>query len=147
VFRHNEHEIDKARSLTRELGIEVRINKMRTDMGREIFEKDSESIERDGKWIPESPDHRAFDVEGKKKLKQVVCKNPWSTAVINWEGSVLPCCAVYGEGHAFGNVFEEPFRSIWNNKPYRMARREIKDKIRDSHTICHVCKENGFLHF
>jgi len=147
VFRHNEHEIEKVRSLASRLGIEVRINRMRTDMGREILEKDSESIERDKEWIPENKQYCAFDLLNKRKITQVVCKNPWTTAVINWDGSVLPCCAVYGERYAFGNVFYESFRSIWNNRNYRMARKEIKDKIKNSHTICHICKKNGFLHF
>jgi len=147
VFRHNEHEIAKAQDLARDMGIEVRINKMRTDMGKEIFEKDKEAIERDGAWIPEGQEYSAFDLQDKKKRSQMVCKNLWGTAVINWDGSVLPCCAVYGERYAFGNVFHEPFRSIWNNEKYRMARREIKNNLENSHTICHICKENGFLHF
>jgi len=147
VFRHNQHEIGKAKDLARDLGIEVRINKMRTDMGKEIFEKDREAIERDKAWIPEGAEHSAFDVEGRKKRRQMICKNLWGTAVINWDGSVLPCCAVYGERYAFGNVFQEAFRSIWNNEMYQMARREIKNKLENSHTICHICKENGFLHF
>ena len=109
--------------------------------------KDSEAIERDEAWIPEGAEHSAFDVEGRKKRRQMICKNLWGTAVINWDGSVLPCCAVYGERYAFGNVFQEPFRSIWNNEMYQMARREIKNKLENSHTICHICKENGFLHF
>ena len=147
VFRHNEHEIKKAENLAKDLGIEVRINKMRTDMGKEIFEKDSEAIERDKAWIPEGAEHSAFDVERRRKRKQMICKNLWGTAVINWDGSVLPCCAVYGERYAFGNVFDEPFRSIWNNRKYQMARREIRNKLENSHTICHICKTNGFLHF
>jgi radical SAM protein with 4Fe4S-binding SPASM domain len=147
VFRFNEHEVEKITKLTNRLGIELRVNKMRTDMGREIFEKDRESIERDIEWIPENEHYRAFDLAKNKKLKQMVCKNLWGTAVINWDGSVLPCCAVYGERYAFGNVFDESFRSIWNSRTYRSARKEIKNRIRNSNTICHTCKENEFLHF
>lgn len=147
VFRHNEHEIERAKALARELGIEARINRMRTDMGKEIFEKDRESIERDGEWIPENPVYSAFDLARKRKKKKVGCKDLWSTAVINWDGSVLPCCAVYGERYAFGNVLRESFRSIWNNGRYKAARREVKNGVGDSHTICHTCRENGFLHF
>jgi radical SAM protein with 4Fe4S-binding SPASM domain len=147
VFRHNEHEIEKARALAKELGVEVRINKMRTDMGKEIFEKDTESIERDMEWIPESDEYSAFDLVSKKKKQQTRCRDLWSTTVINWDGSVLPCCAVYEEKYAFGNVFDEPFRSIWNNERYQMARREIRNKVKNSHTVCHICKQNEFMHF
>lgn len=145
VFRHNEHEIEKVKELGRDLGLEVRINSMRTDMGREIFEKVEDSIERDGEWIPLNGEHCAFNLEGTRG--RIACKHLWKTAVINWDGAVLPCCAVYGEQYAFGNVFEEPFALIWNNEKYRMARQEVLDKIRKSPTICHTCKENGFLNF
>jgi radical SAM protein with 4Fe4S-binding SPASM domain len=147
VFRHNEHEIENIKDLAQRLGVEVRINKMRTDMGKEILERDSESIERDKEWIPQNLQYAAFDLGRGKKITQMVCKNLWSTAVINWEGSVLPCCAVYGERYSFGNVFQESFRSIWNNGRYRMARKELKNRIENSHTICHTCRKNEFLHF
>jgi radical SAM protein with 4Fe4S-binding SPASM domain len=147
VFRHNEHEIGKIRKLVKDLGIELRINKMRTDMGKEIFEKVKDSIERDKDWIPENPKYSAFDIDKKEKKIQMRCKQLWTTSVINWDGSVLPCCAVYGEQYAFGNVFKESFASIWNNKNYRLARKEVLNKIKESPTVCHICKENGFLHF
>ncbi len=145
VFKHNEHEIGKIEELARGIGIELRINRMRTDMGKEIFEKMEDSLERDKNWIPENPKYCAFDLV--KRKKQVKCNHLWKTAVINWDGAVLPCCAVYGERYAFGNVFEEPFTSIWNNEKYRLARQEVRNKIKESPTICHICKENEFLHF
>lgn len=147
VFSFNEHEIEKIKHLAKDLGIELRINKMRTDMGKEIFERVKDSIERDKDWIPENPKYSAFDLEKKEKKVMMKCKQLWTTAVINWDGAVLPCCAVYGEQYAFGNVLEEPFVSIWNNHSYRLARKEILNKIKESPTICHICKENGFLHF
>jgi len=147
VFRFNEHEVERIGQLAKNLGVELRINRMRTDMGKEIFEKVEDSIERDRDWIPENPEYSAFDLDKKEKKKQMKCKQLWTTAVVNWDGSVLPCCAVYGEKYAFGNVHQEPFASIWNNQNYRLARKEIRNKIKESPTICHICKENGFLHF
>lgn len=145
VFKHNEHEVEKMKEVARGLGVELRINRMRTDMGKEIFERVEDSIERDKDWIPLSPEHCGFDLEGKEN--RFTCKHLWKTAVINWDGAVLPCCAVYGERYAFGNVFEEPFASIWNNEKYRSARQEVLNKREKSPTICHTCKENGFLNF
>jgi radical SAM protein with 4Fe4S-binding SPASM domain len=147
VFRFNEHEVERIKQFAKDLGIELRINKMRTDMGKEIFEKVEDSIERDRGWIPDDPRYSAFDLDKKEKKTQMKCKQLWTTAVINWDGAVLPCCAVYGERYAFGNVFKERFASIWNNQSYKLARKEIHNKIKESPTICHVCKENGFLHF
>lgn len=145
VFRHNQHEVEKIKEIANSLGVELRINKMRTDMGKEIFERMEDSIERDKDWIPLNSEHCGFDLEGKGS--RFTCKHLWKTAVINWNGAVLPCCAVYGERYAFGNVFEEPFASIWNNEKYRSARQEVLNKREKSPTICHTCKENGFLNF
>jgi len=147
VFRHNEHEVEKIKQLAKDLGIELRINKMRTDMGKEIFEKARESILRDKDWIPESPQYSAFDLRKEEKKKQMTCRQLWTMAVINWDGVVLPCCAVYGERYGFGNAFKESFAVIWNNQKYQMARKEVRNRIEKSPTICHICKESGFLHF
>jgi radical SAM protein with 4Fe4S-binding SPASM domain len=144
VFRHNEHEVERVKEVANSIGVELRINRMRTDMGKEIFERVEDSIERDKDWIPLNPEHCGFDPEGKKHF---TCKHLWKTAVINWDGAILPCCAVYGERYAFGNIFEEPFALIWNNEKYRLARQEVLNKRERSPTICHTCKEHGFLNF
>ena len=147
VFRHNEHEIEKIKALAEGLGVELRIHRMRTDMGKELFEKTEDSMERDKDWIPRSKEYCLADIDNKGKKTKPKCKHLWNTTVINWDGAVLPCCAVYGEKYRFGNALKESFASIWNNEKYRLARREVLDKIKNSHTICHTCKENGFLHF
>jgi len=147
VFKFNEHEVEKIKQLSKDLGVDLRIHRMRTDMGKEIFEKVEDSIERDKEWIPANPKYSAFDLNRKEKKVQMKCRQPWTTAVINWDGSVLPCCAVYGERYAFGNVFRAPFVSIWNNQSYQSARKELLNQIQGGSTICHICKENGFLHF
>lgn len=67
-------------------------------------------------------------------------------SVVNWDGSVFPCCAVYGDRYSFGNALSEGFASVWNGKKYVAARREILGKIKESNTICHICKQNDFLH-
>jgi radical SAM protein with 4Fe4S-binding SPASM domain len=147
VFKHNEHEIGKIKELAGNLGVELRINRMRTDMGKEIFEKVEASIQRDKDWIPQSPKYSISGLDKRRKKARSKCKFLWRTSVINWDGAVLPCCAVYGEQYAFGNVFKDSFASIWNNEKYKLARKEILNRIRNSRTICHTCKENRFLHF
>jgi len=147
VFRHNEHEIDDMRELARNLNVEYRINRMRTDMAKEIFEEAAASVERDKQWIPESDKYSAFDLAKRDKRHQMVCRELWKTAVINWDGSVLPCCAVYGDRYAFGNVTQQPFNVIWNNEKYRVARKEVRNRVTSSPTICHICRQHGYLHF
>lgn len=144
VFKYNEHEIENIRKLAKNLNVDVLIDPMRTDMGKEIFERVGDAIERDKAWIPENQQYSNYNLNAKDKKRYVTCSQPWKMAMVNWDGSVLPCCHIYGEQHAFGNVFREKFFSIWNNEKYVLARKEILNKIEKSPTICHMCKENGF---
>ena len=148
VFRHNEHEVDVARKLAEEMGVEIRINKMRTDMGKEIFETASISIERDSDWIPEDPKYCAFDMEHKEvKEQKSFCDLPWKETVINWNGSVLPCCSVFEDKYSFGDTSQNKFKDVWNSEKYVAARRELLGKENKGSTICHICKASGFTHF
>ncbi len=144
VFKHNEHEIDHIRKLAKDLNVDLLIDPMRTDMGKEIFEKVEDAIERDRAWIPEGAQYSNYNLPAKDKKRYVPCRQLWKMAMINWDGSVLPCCHIYGERYAFGNVFKETFFSIWNNEKYVLSRKEILNKIEKSPTICHTCKKNGF---
>lgn len=146
VFSHNEHETERAGEMATRLGVRLEINRMRPDMGKEIFETAEEAIARDSKWLPEDPQHNIFDMEKKRPKKRFSCDQLWTETVINWDGSVLPCCAVYSERYAFGNILERPFREIWNGESYQAARKEVLSKENETWTICRVCKKTGFLH-
>ncbi|MGD9823095.1 radical SAM/SPASM domain-containing protein [Desulfobacter sp.] len=147
VFRHNEHEVEKIKQLSKELGVELAINMIRPDMGKEIFDDVKQAIERDGKWLPENSEYCPFDMVSQEKKIVRSCRALWKTAVINWNGNVFPCCSVFGDQYQFGNVFTESFRTIWNNEHYIAARKEVKGRIENSSTICHICRRTGYLHF
>lgn len=143
VFKHNEHEIDIAKELAQKIGIKIKVSKMRPDMGKEVFETTQKALERDNAWIPDIPE---YIVTSTKRQKRIGCMFPWTEPVINWDGSILPCCAVYSEKYAFGNILENSFRHIWNNEMYVAARKEILGIKNEKETICHICKSNGYLH-
>ena len=143
VFKHNEHETNAAQELAKKIGINIKISRMRPDMGKEIFETTQKALERDKAWIPDNP---AYTVISTKQKKRIGCMLPWTETMINWDGSVLPCCAVYSEKHAFGNILKNSFAEIWNNEMYVAARKEILGMKNEKKTICHTCKNSGFLH-
>ncbi len=147
VFSHNEHEIEKARKMAKELGVRLEIKRMRPDMGKEIFETAEEAIHRDGHWLPKNPEYNMFDMEKKRPRKPFSCDLLWTETVINWDGAVLPCCSVYSEKYAFGNILERPFKEIWNGEMYMAARKEVLSKEGNgTWTVCRMCKSTGFLH-
>jgi radical SAM protein with 4Fe4S-binding SPASM domain len=145
VFRHNEHEVAIARGLAAELGIELSLNRARTDMGREIFETVEVALERDGHWLPTSDELCAYDRENKVAQREPTCHLPWGDTAINWDGNVLACCSVYSEKHSYGNIHDGSFRAVWNGELYQEARREILGKGETRDTICKTCKRNGYL--
>ena len=146
VFKHNEHEIEKAKIMAKDIGVKLLINKMRTDMGKEVLETAEQSIERDSKWLPENPDYNIFNMAEKKPKKSFSCDLLWTETVINWDGSILPCCSVYDEKYSFGNIKENSFKEIWNNEKYLSARSDVLGRKNNKvKTICRICKANGYL--
>jgi radical SAM protein with 4Fe4S-binding SPASM domain len=146
VFRHNEHEIPTAKKLAQELGIELHLNRARTDMGREIFETVEQALERDGHWLPENDEYCAYDREKNEAQREVICTLPWKDSAINWDGQVLACCSIYSEKHAYGSIHEADFLEIWNGESYTEARKEILGGYGETRdTICKTCKHNGYL--
>jgi len=147
VFRHNEHEIEKARAMAKEMGVEFRIGLMRTSMKDEILKPHKEAIERDKNWIPDNPEYSAYDktnYTAKKMIKS--CRKPWQEISINWNGLVFSCCAVYGEKYNFGDAKAASIKAIWNNPKFVSARKEVLDKKLTPTTICGICRDNGFMH-
>jgi radical SAM protein with 4Fe4S-binding SPASM domain len=52
------------------------------------------------------------------------CSWPWTSAYVTWDGFVSPCCIP--STYFCGNVFQEPFKEIWNNEKYHAFRRRLK---------------------
>jgi len=143
VFRHNEHEADKAVKMGRKLGVNhVGIT------NAFIGDKD---------WIPSNPKYSNYNNEIKEdsmtfdyfKLNdKAFCHWPWEAIAVNTNGSVSACCSVEEEKDDFGNVFDQPFEELWNGEMYRMARMHIKDKgaaKKDRRHICAECRHSGLI--
>jgi radical SAM protein with 4Fe4S-binding SPASM domain len=80
---------------------------------------------------------------GKFKLKNRLdnnCWKMWSSAVITWDGAVVPCCFDKDATHKFGNITTQKFKTIWKSKPYSSFRQSIL-KGRNQIEICKNCSE------
>jgi radical SAM protein with 4Fe4S-binding SPASM domain len=150
VMSHNEHEIEKAKQSAKALGVdEIRFRPLRCDMGREIFMSDKEKIETIKEWLPEQERYARYDYKRqirKQRLNKCLFLN--TTAVLNADGSVSPCCGVYDKKWDFGNAFSEGILTIWNNEKYQQARKAVLNKDSSDKTlVCSYCIENGFLEY
>jgi MoaA/NifB/PqqE/SkfB family radical SAM enzyme len=70
------------------------------------------------------------------------CMRPWTTAYITANGNALPCCiapfaTLDYESLKLGNVFEQPFDSVWNDGRYQDWRRRLLSP--EPHPACANC--------
>jgi radical SAM protein with 4Fe4S-binding SPASM domain len=147
VMKHNEHELPLLEKTRQELGIDrLAIGGVRSDMGKEIFTSDKEKIGSLEKWLPSKEELSRYDFEKKqrKNLKKT-CAFLWFVSVINWNGSVSPCCANYNEKFDFGNAFEKGFKAVWNNEKYVAARKAVASMKPNGKTVCDNCIRTGFI--
>lgn len=137
VVHANEHEIDQLHALAKEIGIdEVRFKTAQVydyEHGNELI-PDNEAYSRYSK----QPD-------GTYRMKYKGgdhCWRMWSSAVITWDGQVVPCCFDKDAHHTLGTLATHSFAAIWNNERYRNFREQVLQD-RNAIEICTNCTEGA----
>jgi radical SAM protein with 4Fe4S-binding SPASM domain len=153
VMRHNEHEVEAAKKMAAELGVDS----ITIDHAYLPVAAREEAL----KWLPQDPNYHRYDLAELEKgwqalekeqdirtasdrrqspadtrerpgedihahnnfQRRVNCSWLWTQATINWDGSVAPCCAVYEPSFDFGSISGASFKKVWNNEMYRASRR------------------------
>ena len=146
VTRFTEKEVPKAKRLAKEIGVDhIEFAKLLCDMSQRFFLDPKSQFENVKEWLPRDERYSAYGsiLKRRKKALNNDCSSLWTRSVINWDGSIFPCCNVYGEKWGFGNALEEGFSAIWNNDAYRSSREIVANgKITKKKTICHICAKN-----
>ena len=142
----NEHEIEKAKTLAKQLGIDkLEIASFRCNMADELFLNNENQYQNVKSWLPKDEKLSMYDYKRKKKKKiKKLCRLLWFESVVNPYGSISPCCASWYERDDFGNISSSSFIEIWNNQEYKTARRIYtnRKKIPMESNICYVCYKN-----
>jgi MoaA/NifB/PqqE/SkfB family radical SAM enzyme len=142
VFRHNEHEIEAAKKMAQELGVNA------FGATSAFIAADSQEFKE---WIPLNKEYSRYDLS--VDLKEIVCSDSllkqnqegvcdwlWRGIAINWDGTFAPCCGVYLEEEDFGNIVEEnDFHKLWNNDHYIIARDFMRKKEKPRQDIRNTC--------
>lgn len=140
---HNEDEVGEMRRLARELGVDVfDIKTVGIDGDDPDFARLAE------KYLPKDADKRRYEVgPGGARLKAQVTKCNWiyRTAVVNWDGAMVPCCHDTHDTHVFGNAFRDGgVAAVWQGRAYTAFRRALREDIR-AMPLCQHCPEaEGF---
>jgi len=139
VMRHNEHELEAARALARQLDVE----RFRPISAGLPFD-DLQNLELAGRWISDHPTYRGYHPEkmlARGYLYDEPCFYPYRAMTINPDGAVAPCCAIFHTKWDFGSVLEQSVREIWNSLPYQSARSLFSDRpiANPVSTVCEGC--------
>lgn len=133
VFGHNEHELHLVKKAGKELGVdEVKIK------SAQIYDFNHSHL------LPGSMEHSRYRKEnGTYIIKNELmnhCWRMWSSAVITWDGKVIPCCFDKDAHYQLGNVSDQSFRDVWLSDGYNDFRNKVLVN-RKSIDICTNCTE------
>lgn len=146
VFKHNEHEIPGIKDVAAKLGVGLYLRDG-TLGGKGQSPPLIKDVALAEQWLsPNEEYHKEYDYfDLKPNIQEGYCAFLWKVVTINWDGSVFPCCWVYESNQKFGNINEQSFKEIWNNKLFRSSRSlfEKAGPLEDQNypeTICYHCK-------
>jgi len=134
IMKSNEHEIEKIKNLSQKMGVDESVFKTVGVM--DYFSK--EDIK---KYLPTNKKYSRYlikndQIESKQKIKNW-CDFLWDEIIINWDGSVVPCCFDMNNMFVFGNAFKDKMKDIWNNEKYIVFR----EKILTNKKAIKLCKD------
>lgn len=136
VFKHNAHEVDRARQKAAELGVD----RFRVIPPGIPFEfEEPETLKR--KWfVPSSDPAHAGEAESFRDQMKSSCFYLYRSFTVNPDGGTAPCCVINGEHNDFGDLKAHRVTEIWNNDKYRSARSLFRtDGEARVPTVCERC--------
>lgn len=135
VVKPNEHQIEDAKRLAKEIGVDdVRFKTA------QIYD-----YENGNALIPTIDKYSRYKKQAngtytiKNKLANS-CWKLWHACVITWDGLVVPCCFDKDAQHRLGDLKKRSFQEIWKEKEYEEFRAKLiqgRDKI----DICANCSD------
>lgn len=135
VMRHNEHQIEAMKKLTKDLGADKLL----------IKTAQVETLSEANYWLPGDVELRRYRLEGDllkpKRIGTGPCLRPWTSTLVNWDGAVVPCCFDKNGHHTFGSIQKEgEFNKIWHSEEYASFRTQMLTD-RGSLDICSNCSQ------
>lgn len=135
VVKPNEHQVDEARKLAKEYGVD----EIRFKTAQIYGNPEASGL------LPENTRYARYikNKEGQYVIKNQQlnhCWRMWHSCVITWDGTVVPCCFDKDATHAMGNLQQHTLYQIWFGKLYRHFRSRLL-LSRKNIDICANCTE------
>jgi radical SAM protein with 4Fe4S-binding SPASM domain len=136
VFEHNRHEIESARRMAAEAGVDA----------FEVFNATPVLTDINDQA-------KAFLESNETHTQKALCRSLWSGIYVGPQGDVLPCSLAFRAEESFGNLLTQDISEVWNNKNYVNARKMFSEKIFENEipVPCNgckyktICKRSGFV--
>lgn len=137
VVKPNEHQIEEAKQLADKMGVD----EIRFKTAQVYDYKNGNPL------IPTNEKYSRYKKmsDGTYRLKNKMsnhCWRMWSSAVITWDGSIVPCCFDKDAKHKLGNIQFVAFNDIWKNNDYQHFRKALLTN-REEIDICKNCSEGS----
>lgn len=164
VNKYNETELESAREVAEKMDLQFQPSPMRSSMGKELILPLYQRVQEMRDWFPENPAYRKypFGIKPGTKTNQSSCKWLWNSIVVNWDGSISPCCGVFEKKWDIaaycGDGQKPALHPAWNSHRYRLARRlvaacmeksknlaSLVQQSEEEGIICSNCIRYGFL--
>lgn len=132
-MKHNEHELPLLRTTAAQWGadsVEVKTTQIYTEHQAADFLPEIEALRR---YV-----RKGQQWETKRTYQS--CKRLWFSTMIDWNGSVIPCCFDKDEDFLMGNALTQDFGAIWHSQPYNNFRRTLIRRGRAA-DMCRNCTE------
>lgn len=135
VVRPNEHEVELAKQLASEIGVDEIVFKT-----AQLYDH-----ENGNELMPENEKYARYKrgSDGKWRIKNKLlnqCWKMWHSCVITWDGAVVPCCFDKDAKHKLGDLRNTTMQEIWKGHAYMTFRSAIL-KSRKEIDICANCSE------
>jgi radical SAM protein with 4Fe4S-binding SPASM domain len=127
VHRHNAHEVETARRMAREIGVDFTTDPIGLADDLVDYTIGEPLEERRREWLPDEPAARAPAYRSEAAAPgdpryEGRCTQLFESPAISPAGDVMPCRYATHPGNAFGNIERSSFAEIWNNAKYRYSR-------------------------
>lgn len=135
VVHPNEHQIDDAKKLAVETGVDNIVFKT-----AQVY-----NYENGNELIPVKEQYSRYKKTGNGKyiIKNSMfnhCWKLWHSSVITWDGKTVPCCFDKDAKYKMGDLKEERFSDIWKGDLYMQFRQSVLDSRKET-DICTNCSE------
>ncbi len=135
VVQHNEHEIQRMHEICSSIGA----NELKLKSAQVYNYKNGNDL------IPENEKYSRYikNSDGSYSVKHNIeneCWKMWHSAVITWDGLLVPCCFDKDATHKMGDLKSHEFTEVWHSNDYNNFRNVLFTN-RKQIEICKNCTE------